>query len=69
LREWVVAKLRERPYRRRELHTAIRPEVSLEKYVNEVVRALRHEDKVHHSPIPKGRKFGAAANPLLRLKN
>lgn len=69
LREWVVAKLRERPYRWQELHTAVRPEPWLKKHVNKVVRALKREEKIEHTPIPKGRKFGAEANPLLNLKN
>jgi hypothetical protein len=30
-------------------------------------RALKHEGVIGHDPIPTGRKFGAAANPVLKL--
>jgi hypothetical protein len=66
LREFVLARLALRPERWQELHAAVRSEWWLNKHVNEVVRALKQEGVIVADPVP-GRKFGAAANPLLRI--
>jgi hypothetical protein len=50
----------------RNLHAAVRPEWWLPKHVNELVRELKKEGAITADPVP-GRKFGAAANPVLRL--
>jgi three-Cys-motif partner protein len=67
LRAWVIAQLRGGARRWQDLHAAIRAEIWLEKHVNETVRALKTEGVIDADPVP-GRKFSAAANPLLRLK-
>lgn len=69
VRKWVLGQLQQGPLRWTDLLTAVRAEDWLEKHVNETVRALKAERKITHSPIPTGRKFGAAANPLLQLLN
>jgi three-Cys-motif partner protein len=66
LREWVLARLQQRPWRWQDLHIAVRPEWWLQKHVNDVVQALKKEGIIDFDPVP-GRRFGAAANPLLRL--
>jgi three-Cys-motif partner protein len=66
LRDWIIDRLSRRPGRWQDLHTAVRPEWWLQKHVNEVVRELKKEEIITADPVP-GRKFGAAANPLLRL--
>lgn len=68
VRDWVLGKLEQGPIYWQDLLTAVRSEDWLEKHVNEAVRALKVEGKIVHSPIPAGRKFGAAANPLLQLR-
>jgi hypothetical protein len=62
----VLERLSRRPEKWQDLHAAIRPEWWLPKHVNEVVRALKNEGVVVADRVP-GRKFGAAANPLLRI--
>jgi len=49
-----------------DLHAAVRPEWWLPKHVNEVVRDLKKDGTIAADAVP-GRKFGAAASPLLRL--
>lgn len=66
LRDWILSRLSRRPERWQDLHAAVRPEWWLLKHVNELVRELKKEGTITAAPVP-GRKFGAAANPLLRL--
>jgi three-Cys-motif partner protein len=66
LRDWIIGRLSRRPERWQDLHAAIRPEWWLPKHVNEVVRGLKKDGIITADSVP-GRKFGAAANPLLRL--
>jgi hypothetical protein len=66
LRDWVVKRLSRQPEKWQDLHSAIRSEWWLNKHVNEVVRALRNEGVIIADRVP-GRRFGAAANPVLRL--
>ena len=66
LRDWILNRLSRRPERWQDLHTAVRPEWWLPKHVNELVRELKKEGAITADPVA-GRKFGAAANPLLRL--
>ncbi len=66
LRDWIIGRLSRRPERWQDLHAAVRPEWWLPKHVNEVVRDLKKGRIIAADPVP-GRKFGAAANPLLRL--
>jgi three-Cys-motif partner protein len=68
VRAWVLGKLQQGPIRWKDLLTAVRAEDWLEKHVNETVRVLKAENKITHSPIPAGRKFSAAANPVLQLR-
>ena len=68
LRQWVVERLSRRPERWQDLHAAIRPQWWLPKHINEVVRELKKEGAISADAVP-GRKFGAAANPVLRLPN
>jgi three-Cys-motif partner protein len=68
VRRWVLAKLKEGPIHWQDLLTAVRAEDWLEKHVNETVQELRAEKIIDHSPIPAGRRFGAAANPQLWLR-
>jgi three-Cys-motif partner protein len=69
LRAWVIAQLQTSPKRWQALHEAIRSELWLEKHVNQTVRSLKNDGLIESDPIPQGRKFGAAANPRLRLKD
>jgi hypothetical protein len=66
LRNWILGRLSQRPERWQDLHAAVRPEWWLPKHVNEVVRDLKKDGIITADAVP-GRKFGAAANPLLRL--
>jgi three-Cys-motif partner protein len=66
LRDWIIGRLSRRPERWQDLHAAVRPEWWLPKHVNEVVRHLKKDRIIAADPV-LGRKFGAAANPLLRL--
>jgi hypothetical protein len=66
LRDWIVQRLSRRPEKWQDLHSAIRPEWWLNKHINEVVRALCDEGAIIADPVP-GRRFGATANPVLRL--
>jgi three-Cys-motif partner protein len=66
LRDWIIGRLSRRPERWQDLHGAVRPEWWLPKHVNEVVRGLKKEGVITADAVP-GRKFGAAANPVLRL--
>lgn len=66
LRDWVLERLRHRHEHWQDLHRAIRSEWWLNKHVNEVVRSLQDDGVIKADPVP-GRRFGAAANPLLRL--
>ena len=66
LRDWIIGRLSRRPERWQDLHAAVRPEWWLPKHVNEVVRDLKKDGTITADAVP-GRKFGAAANPLLRL--
>jgi three-Cys-motif partner protein len=66
LRDWIIGRLSRRPERRQDLHAAVRPEWWLPNHVNEVVRHLKKDRIIAADPV-LGRKFGAAANPLLRL--
>jgi hypothetical protein len=66
LREWVLDHLTRRPHRWQDLIAAIRSELWLPKHLNQVVRALRAESVITADTVP-GRRFGATANPLLRL--
>ena len=66
LRDWILNRLSQRPERWQDLHTAVRPEWWLPKHLNELVRDLKKEGAITADP-GAGRKFGAAANPLLRL--
>jgi hypothetical protein len=68
VRRWVLATLKEGPIHWQDLLTAVRAEDWLEKHVNEIVRTLKSEQTITHSPVPAGRKFSATANPLLRLR-
>lgn len=70
LREWVLAKLRERPHRWQELHAAVRAQVWLEKHVNAVLKDLKTDGVIIGDPVPgktPGRSFTATANPVLRI--
>jgi hypothetical protein len=66
LRDWILNRLSRRPQRWQDLHAAVRPEWWLPKHVNELVRELKNEGVISAESVP-GRRFGAAANPLLRL--
>jgi hypothetical protein len=66
LRDWVVARLSLRPERWQDLHGAVRAEWWLKKHVNAVVQALKEEGIITADRVP-GRRFSAAANPVLRL--
>ena len=66
LRNWILDRLSRRPERWQDLHNAVRPEWWLPKHVNELIRELKKEGVIAADPVA-GRKFGAAANPLLRL--
>jgi three-Cys-motif partner protein len=66
LRDWIMGRLSRRPERWQDLHAAVRPEWWLPKHVNEVVRDLKKDGTIAADAVP-GRKFGAAANSLLRL--
>ena len=67
LEAWVLDRLRrEETTRWKDLLEAIRPEVWMEKHVNEVVRGLRRKGRVD-SHDPKG-SFSAKANPVLFLR-
>jgi hypothetical protein len=66
LRDWIISRLSRRPERWQDLHAAVRPEVWLPKHVNELVRELKKEGVITADEVP-GRKFSAAANPILRL--
>ena len=68
VRNWVLGKLAEGPIRWQDLLTAVRAEDWLEKHVNKIVRDLKAEGRITHSTLPPGRKFGAAANPVLQLR-
>jgi hypothetical protein len=57
LRDWVLNRLARRPERWQDLHAGVRPEWWLPKQVNELVSRTEKG----------GRRFGAAANPVLRL--
>ena len=65
LREWVLARVRVRPYRWTELEEAIRAELWRTTHLNQMIRELRREDTI----VAEGfsGKFSAKANPLLRL--
>jgi hypothetical protein len=66
LRDWILNRLSRRPERWQDLHAAVRSEWWLPKHVNELVRELKKEGAITADEIP-GRRFGAAANPVLRL--
>ena len=66
LRDWILNRLSRRPERWQDLHAAVRPEWWLPKQVNELVRELKKEGAITADEVP-GRRFGAAANPVLRL--
>jgi three-Cys-motif partner protein len=66
LRDWVVARLSRRPERWQDLHAAVRGEWWLKKHVNTVVRTLKDEGVIIADEVA-GRRFSAAANPLLRV--
>jgi hypothetical protein len=66
LRDWIIGRLSRRPERWQDLHAAVRPEWWLPKHVNEIVRDLKKDGIIAADSVP-GRKFGAAANPLLGL--
>jgi hypothetical protein len=68
LRKWIIGRLSVGPERWQDLHTAVRPEWWLPKHVNEVIRELKNEGVITAEVVP-GKKFGAAANPLLRIAN
>ena len=66
LRDWILNRLSNRPERWQDLHAAVRPEWWLPKQVNELVRELKKDGVITADEVP-GRRFGAAANPVLRL--
>jgi three-Cys-motif partner protein len=66
LRDWILNRLSRRPERWQDLHAAVRPEWWLPKQVNELVRELKKEGTITADEV-LGRRFGAAANPVLRL--
>ena len=66
LRDWVIRRLSRRPQRWQDLHAAVRSEWWLPRHVNEVVRILRTAGVITADTVP-GRRFGASANPVLRL--
>jgi hypothetical protein len=66
LRDWILRRLSRRPERWQDLHAGIGPEWWLPKHVNELVRELKKEGVITADEVP-GRRFGAAANPVLRL--
>jgi hypothetical protein len=68
LRDWVLNWLSRRPERWQDLHAAVRPEWWLPKHVDEVVRELKKEGVITVDEVP-GRRFGAAANPVLSSRN
>lgn len=68
VRQWVIGQLASGPIHWKELLTSVRAEDWLEKHVNDSVRNLKAEGVIAHSPIAPGRKFGAAANPILRIQ-
>ena len=61
-----MTRLSRHPERWQDLHAAIRPEWWLPKHVNELVRELKKEGAVTADDVA-GRRFGATANPVLRL--
>ena len=66
LRDWILNRLLRRPGRWQDLHAAVRTECWLPKQGNELVRELKKEGAITADEVP-GRRFGAAANPVLRL--
>ena len=67
LRAWVLARLKLRPHRWKELHEAVRPEWWLEKHVNVIVKELKASEKVSCDLVPGktlARSFTVAANPV-----
>lgn len=66
LRDLILNRLSRRPERWQDLHAAVRPERWLPNHVNELVRELKREGVITADQAP-GRRFGAAANPVLRL--
>ncbi|NOT26823.1 MAG: three-Cys-motif partner protein TcmP [Acidobacteria bacterium] len=70
VREWVIAMLKERPMRWKELHDAVRAEDWLETHVNEVMKQLKKEGRIAADTVPgrsEARSFTIVANPVLRL--
>lgn len=67
LRKWVLDRLTGKPEHWEDLHAAIREDWWLDKHVNQVVKDLKKEGTIDADAIP-GRRFSAAANPLLRLR-
>lgn len=68
LREWTLARLRERPRRWKELHELIRPEMWLEKHLNDVVRALRKDKTIEDFDYRGEKRFAPSNNPNLKLR-
>ncbi|MBI5243804.1 MAG: three-Cys-motif partner protein TcmP [Elusimicrobia bacterium] len=68
LREWTLARLRERPHRWLQLHEMIRPTMWLGKHLNEVVRDLRKEKKVEDFDYRGKKHFSPSNNPNLKLR-
>lgn len=66
LRDWILNRLSRRPERWQDVQAAVRPGWWLPKHVNELVRDLKKEGAITADEVP-GRRFGAAANPVLRL--
>lgn len=70
VRNWVRARLAQRPHRWQELHAAVRPEWWLETHVNAVVKELKAEDAIIPDSVAglsPARSFTIKANPVLRL--
>ena len=67
VREWALAKLKERPTRWSELHAAVRAEDWLETHVNEVVKQLKKEGRIAADPVPEGRKRARSRSLRIRF--
>lgn len=68
LREWTIERLQEKPRRWKELHDLIRPEMWLEKHVNEVVRDLRKDKTIEDFDYRGKKHFSPSNNPNLKLR-
>lgn len=67
LKDWIVKKLSDRPYRWAELSHLLKSEIWLDKHLKEIIAGLKKENILLASDY-SGR-FSQKANPLLTLNN